>query len=122
MLKLLVILLSGAGLWAAEPVDTARLPIPAERRVDFATDIRPLFDRSCMKCHGDIRPKSDYRMTSREAALAGGELGVAILPGDSADSPLVHYIAGLVEDMEMPPKGKAPSLSPEDRLSLRVCG
>ena len=119
MLKLLVILLSGAGLWAAEPVDTARLPIPAERRVDFATDIRPLFDRSCMKCHGDIRPKSDYRMTSREAALAGGELGVAILPGDSADSPLVHYIAGLVEDMEMPPKGKAPSLSPKEISLVR---
>jgi hypothetical protein len=42
---------------------------------------------------------------------------VAILPGDSANSPLVHYIADLVEDLEMPPEGKAPALS-RDEISL----
>ena len=99
---LLVILLSGVGAIAQE----SELPRPAERKVDFATDIRPLFERSCLKCHGDKRPKSDFRLTSRQSALAGGEIGVAILLGDSANSPLVHYIAGLVEDTEMPPEGK----------------
>ncbi|MBT3843021.1 MAG: hypothetical protein HOF61_12685, partial [Verrucomicrobia bacterium] len=111
MRTLLAILLSGVGAMAQEPVDTGKLPMPAERKVDFATDILPLLERSCLKCHGDKRPKSDYRLTSRDSALKGGELGVAILPGDSANSPLVHFIAGLVEDMEMPPEGKAPALS-----------
>ena len=117
MRTLLAILLSAVGAWAVQPVDTTRLPISAERKIDFATDIQPLLDRSCMKCHGDKRPKSDYRLTSREAALVGGEIGVAILPGDSANSPLVHYIAGLIEDSEMPPEGKAPALS-RDEISL----
>ena len=111
MRTVLAILLSGVGAVALEPIDTGKLPMSAERKVDFATDILPLLERSCLKCHGDKRPKSDYRLTSRDSALKGGELGVAILPGDSANSPLVHFIAGLVEDMEMPPEGKAPALS-----------
>ncbi|HJN82870.1 MAG TPA: c-type cytochrome domain-containing protein, partial [Verrucomicrobiota bacterium] len=117
---LLAILLIGAGAVAQETVDTSRLPRAADRRVDFATDIRPLLRRSCLKCHGDKEPKSDYRLTSRELALKGGELGVAILSGDSANSPFAQFIAGLVEDMEMPPEGKAPALSREE-ISL-VCG
>ena len=111
MRMLLAILLSGAGAMAQEPVEPGKLPMSAERKVDFATDIQPLLKRSCLKCHGDKRPKSDFRLTSRESALKGGEIGIAILPGDSANSPLVHIIAGLVEDTEMPPEGKAPALS-----------
>ena len=80
MRTLLAILLSGVGAGAREPIDTGKLPMPAERKVDFATDILPLLERSCLKCHGDKRPKSDYRLTSRESALNGGELGVAICP------------------------------------------
>ena len=34
-----------------------------------------------------------------------------ILPGESAKSPLIHYVARLVEDMEMPPKGKGDPLT-----------
>jgi hypothetical protein len=111
MRTVLAILLSGSGAMAQKPVDRAQLPMSVERKVDFATDIQPLLKRSCLKCHGDKYSKSDYRMTSRESALKGGELGVAILPGDSANSPFVHYIAGLVENTEMPPEGKAPALS-----------
>ena len=116
MRRLLAILLSGVGAMAQEPVDTGKLPMSAERKIDFATEIQPLLKRSCFKCHGDKRPKSDYRLTSRESALNGGELGVAILPGDSANSPLVHFIAGLVEDTEMPPEGKKdyPKLTKEE--------
>ena len=59
MRTLLAILLSGSGAMAQKPVDTAQLPMSAERKVDFATDIRQLLERSCLKCHGDKRPKSD---------------------------------------------------------------
>ena len=96
---------------AQDAVDVSRLPEPIDRRIDFATEIQPIFDRSCIKCHGNKRPKSEYQMTSREATMRGGEVGVAVYPGESGRSPLVHYIAGLVEDMEMPPEGKAPALS-----------
>ena len=39
-------------------------------------------------------------------ALKGGDLGPAILPGNSADSPLIHYVADLVPDLLMPSKGE----------------
>ncbi|MFO1497514.1 MAG: c-type cytochrome domain-containing protein [Verrucomicrobiota bacterium] len=45
-------------------------------------------------------------MDSREAALKGGENGVAIVPGKSAESRLIHFVARLVPDLEMPPEGK----------------
>ena len=34
-----------------------------------------------------------------------------IVPGQSAKSPLIHYVARLVEDMEMPPPGKGEKLT-----------
>jgi hypothetical protein len=41
----------------------------------------------------------------RQSALAGGELGVAIVPGKSAASPLVRLAAGLEDGLRMPPEG-----------------
>ena len=48
---------------AQDAVDVSRLPEPIDRRIDFATEIQPIFDRSCIKCHGNKRPKSEYQMT-----------------------------------------------------------
>src|SRR6185369_12348857 len=56
----------------------------------------------------------------RARALQGGERGVDILPGDSAKSPLIHYVSRLVEDMEMPPDGKGRALTPEKIGLLRA--
>ena len=119
-MRLLFAILVGLATGVAEEsVDVSSLPRPVERRVDFATDIQPVIDRSCLKCHSQKRPKGGYQITSRNAAIKGGESGVAINPGDSAKSPFVHYIAGLVEDMEMPPEGKAPVLSRAEIALIR---
>jgi mono/diheme cytochrome c family protein len=92
---------------AAAEVDVSKLPPAATQPVDFARDIKPLFDASCVKCHGAEKAKNGFRLDSRAHALAGGDHGVDIVPGDSAKSPLVHFVVGLVPDMDMPPKGKA---------------
>ncbi len=104
----------------ATDVDVTKLPPPATNRVEFARDIKPIFQQSCLKCHGPEKPKSKFRLDNRDYALKGGNNGVDILPGDSANSPLIHNVAGLVEDMEMPPKGKAPPLTPEQIGLLRA--
>jgi len=113
-------LLSATSLWAAEPVDVSQLPPAATNKVDFARDIKPIFDTSCIRCHGPVKPKSGFRLDSREAALKGGDDGVDILPGNSAKSPLIHYTAQLVEDMEMPPTGKGDPLTPAQIALLRA--
>lgn len=109
--------LAGAG--GAE-VDVSRLPAPAPRVVDFAADIKPILEGSCLRCHGTERPKGRFSLASRAAALKGGDNGIDLVPGDSAKSPLIHYVAGLVADMEMPPAGKGERLTPGQIGLLRA--
>jgi hypothetical protein len=105
---------------AAAEIDESKLPPPAAGKVDFARDIKPILDNSCLRCHGPERPKSRFRLDNRESALKGGAKGVDILPGNSAKSLLIHYVSRLVEDMEMPPSGKGEPLTARQVGSLRA--
>ena len=116
--------LSGWALLAAEP-DITKLPKPSEKKaIDYAKEIKPLFEASCIKCHGPEKPKGKYRLDSRDAMIKGGESEKpAVVVGKSDQSPLIHYVADLVEDMEMPPKDKRekyPGLKPEQIALLRA--
>jgi hypothetical protein len=102
----------------AAEFDASRLP-PAAPTTDFEKQIKPLLERSCVRCHGEEKQKSDFRLDSREALLRGGENGKAIIERDSAQSPLVRYVSRLVEDFEMPPK-KEEALTPEQVGWLRA--
>jgi hypothetical protein len=106
-------------LVAAE-VDESRLPPPAKIQVNFARDIKPILDTSCVRCHGPERPRSGFRLDNRVSALKGGKNGVDILPGNSAKSPLIHYVARVVPDIEMPPEGKGEPLSSDQVGQLRA--
>ena len=87
--------------------DASKLPPAATKTgVTYAKDIKPLFDRSCVKCHGGEKPKSKFNMETLAGVLKGGAEGVSIVPGNSAKSALVHQAADLVADMEMPPTDK----------------
>jgi hypothetical protein len=111
------VLLLSCGTLLAEPktaeskIDESQLPPASTNRIDFARDIQPIFDTSCLRCHGPAKPKSGFRLDSRATALKGGDDGVDIVPGNSAKSPLIHFTAGLVEDMQMPPEGKGEPLT-----------
>src|SRR5437016_5572512 len=107
-------------LYGAE-VSVAQLPPPAGVTVDFGRDVKPIFESSCFRCHGPEKPKSRFRLDNRESALKGGENNPDdIVPGDSAKSKLIHYVARVVEDMEMPPPGKGEPLRPEQIGVLRA--
>ncbi|MBE0543191.1 MAG: hypothetical protein IH623_17745 [Verrucomicrobia bacterium] len=105
---------------AAEPIDPTTLPPPAEITVDFDRDIKPILAESCLRCHGPERPRSRFRLDNRESGLRGGDLDVDIIPGDSASSPLIHYVSGAVADMQMPPSGEGEPLTAEQVGLLRA--
>ena len=105
---------------AIAEVETSKLPAPATRPVDFATDIRPIFERSCLRCHGPVRPKNGFRLDNRAAALKGGHDGDDILPGNSAGSRLIRYVARLDPETAMPPEGKGEPLTAEEISLLRA--
>ncbi len=96
----------------------AELPAPSETPVDFAKDIRPLFEQRCYGCHGTAQQINGLRLDRRADALKGGHSGPAIVPGDSAGSRLIHLVAGYRVKVVMPPGG--PELSPEEIGKLRA--
>lgn len=102
--------------------DLSKLPPPAAKTgLTFDKDIKPLVETSCLKCHGAEKPKGKYRVDTRENFIKGGESDEkAVIPGKSADSVVVHYVADLVADMEMPPtdkREKYPALT-KDQIGL----
>ena len=74
--------------------DEPKLPPPADRKIDFVKDVQPLFAARCYECHGPKKQESAFRLDHKGTALHGGELGQAIVPGKSGESPLVKYVAG----------------------------
>ena len=106
-------------------VDTSKLPPASDKKgVTYAGDIKAIFDKSCVKCHGAEKPKAKLRLDSLEGALKGGEDGKVIEPGKSAESVLVHNVARLGdEDNWMPPpdnKAKIPPLNKEQVGLIRA--
>jgi len=93
----------------AADVDTSKLPAASTKTgVTFATDIKPIFDASCVKCHGEQKPKAKLRLDTLEGALKGSENGKVIEAGNSIKSALVLNIAHLgdEDDFMPPPKNK----------------
>src|SRR5947208_3819921 len=105
--------------------DVSKLPpVASKTGLTFEKDIKPILEKSCVKCHSGEKPKSKYRMDTLANVIKGGESGdAAILPGNSAKSPMAAYVSDLVEDMEMPPtenRDKYPQLTKEQIGLIRA--
>ena len=75
----------------------------AEGRILFHSDIRPILEDHCLKCHGD-QEKGELRLDSRIRALKGGESEEpAIVAGHPEKSLLIE----MIEFEDMPPKGRS---------------
>jgi len=86
-------------------VATAKKPATDEAGEEFfERKIRPLLAQHCYSCHGRGQTKGGLGLDSREALLAGGDSGAAIVLGKPDESLLieaVHY-----DSFQMPPSGK----------------
>ena len=105
----LLIALALASLSVAEGLSAERslLPPAASREIDFVRDIQPIFRARCLSCHDGAKQRGGLRLDLKSAAFKGGEtFAAAIIPGKSADSPLVRLVAGLEEGLPMPPEGE----------------
>src|SRR5262245_57255108 len=103
----------------AKKVDLSKLPPAADKKgVTYDKDIKPIFEKSCFKCHGSEKQKGKLRLDSRAAAIKGGENGPDIVPGSGEKSPLLHNVARIGdEDDAMPPEGKGDPLT-KDQVAL----
>ena len=80
-------------------------PASADQAEFFESQIRPLLSEHCFECHSARveTPFGGLRLDSREALLAGGDSGPAVVPGDAAGSGLVERVQG--RPVLMPPTG-----------------
>lgn len=93
--------------------ETKLPPASTKANITFATDIKPIFDTSCVKCHGNEKPKAGLKLTSLEATLKGTKEGKVVEPGNSAKSSLVLSVAQIgEEDHWMPPKNNKAKIAP----------
>jgi hypothetical protein len=97
--------LQGADKMDFSKVDLTKLPAPAAKKgVTYDSDIKPLLEASCFRCHGAERPKGGLRLDSKEAVLKGGEDGKVVVPGDAKKSLMLIAVAQLDDETAMPPK------------------
>ena len=89
------------------------------RAIDFNSEVRPIFEQSCVRCHGAARSKGGFRLDNYESFLKGGHNGPAVFPGDSTNSPLIQYVARIDPDSAMPPEGEGDPLTPAQVELLR---
>lgn len=92
--------------WAgkAASLDLSTLPPASNKKnLTFAKDIQPLFEASCVRCHGRQRARGDLRLDSLAGILKGGEDGKMVIPGQGKTSPLVIAISRIDPETAMPP-------------------
>lgn len=92
--------------------------------VDFATQVKPLLEKACVKCHGPRQAKGDYRMDTKENAVKPGEhLSESgkqpIVAGKSAESMIYVFMSAKAPDRSkgiqpMPPRKERTRLTEEE--------
>ena len=71
----------------------------APKPIEFDRDVRPIFSKHCVSCHGPVKPKNGLRLDRKADAAS------ALVPGKSAESLLFQLVTGQDKDRPMPPKG-----------------
>ncbi|WP_414664082.1 DUF1553 domain-containing protein [Horticoccus sp. 23ND18S-11] len=74
----------------------------------FESKIRPILVDTCYKCHSKEADKvrGGFLLDTREALMAGGNSGAALVPGKPDESLIIQAVRYKDEDLQMPPKGE----------------
>ncbi|HUS07879.1 MAG TPA: PSD1 and planctomycete cytochrome C domain-containing protein [Bryobacteraceae bacterium] len=79
---------------------------PAEPSVDFQREVKPILVSSCLGCHTGAKAGGQWRVDSKALAMKGGISGPVIVPGNSAQSRLMHRVLGKGGEKQMPLGGQ----------------
>jgi mono/diheme cytochrome c family protein len=102
MAALVAVPAAWAALQAQNPPAAAATPAA---NVDFARDIQPILQSTCVECHGPKKTKAQLRLDSAAGVMKGGENGPIVTAGSSDKSLIVRRVLGLDGDDRMPKDG-----------------
>lgn len=96
-------------------------PLAAADKVDFARDIKPILEKSCVECHSAEKIKGKLRLDTKELAFKGGSSGEVIIPGKSGESELFRRISlPKGDDDVMPPEGEPLAKAQQDLIKAWI--
>lgn len=109
------------------PVIDVKPPVD-DGKVSFVDHIQPIFEATCISCHGPDEDKGGYRMHTKADFFKGGDLAQdepgpwdegfdAVTVGDHAKSYLAYVLEPEFEDELMPPEKEGGPL-PDDQIQL----
>jgi len=92
----------------------------ANAAVDFARDIRPIFNSHCTACHGGVKEAGEVSFIYRDKALGKGESGKQIIvPGNPDASEMMARVLSTDPDEVMPKPEHGPRLQDKEIETLR---
>ena len=83
--------------FSGRPVPT-RAAEPPRAGPSYETDVRPLLEAKCLRCHGPKVQKAELDLSAVATILRGGESGPVVVPGKPEESTLYE----MVHDGSMP--------------------
>jgi Planctomycete cytochrome C len=120
---LIILAASVASAAFAQAQESKLPPASAKENITYATDIKPLLDANCVKCHSGDKPRAHLKLDTLEAIQKGIKFGpvarAVVKTGDGAGSLIVKAAAHLSKDHDdwmppMPNKAGAKTLTPEE--------
>jgi len=92
----------------------------AHAAIDFAHEIRPIFNAHCTACHGGVKEAGEVSFIYRDKALGKGESGKPIIvPGDPDASELMARVLSKDPEEVMPKPEHGPPLAAKEIETLR---
>ncbi len=73
----------------------------ARAEVDFVRDVQPIFQKSCVMCHGALTQMAGLRLDAKQSVLSR-----VVTPGKPAESKLYQRVAGIGDVARMPMGGR----------------
>lgn len=93
---------------------------PVAARVDFAREIRPIFNERCVACHGGVKQAGGLSFLMHDRVLKPTKSGaVPVVPGDPDASEVVFRVEAEDDEIRMPPAEHGPRLSQREVNLLR---
>ncbi len=89
------------------------------KKVDYNTEVKPIFNKSCITCHGGVKRQGGFSLLFRSDALAKNKSGKpAIIPGNPDSSELIKRLS--LKDPEERMPYKHPALSQKEITTLKT--
>jgi len=97
---------------------TAFSCLSSGHNVDYITEIKPIFNKKCITCHGGVKRQSGFSVLFRSDALAINKSGKpAIIPGDPSHSEMIRRLT--LKDPEERMPYKHPPLTDDEIATLK---